>query len=204
MAYADILDHVAGLLRYPTEGFESRFDKALAAVEAVDLEFAESFAPLARRVGELTSTEMEELYTRTFDINPLCTLEIGWQLYGEDYNRGALLVRMRSMMRSVGVVETTELPDHLVHVLPVLGRVDEDMARELAGGFVLPALRKMLDAFAEKDNPYWSLLTGLHAWIGRAFAVEEAEAGVASVRQGPYAGVPGSTDCLPMTNAEES
>ena len=37
--------------------------------------------------------QIQELYTRTFDINPVCTLEIGWHIFGEDYARGALLVK---------------------------------------------------------------------------------------------------------------
>lgn len=204
MERVEVFDSLAALLGYPRDDFETRFDEALAAVEAEDREMAESLAPLARVVGDRTPTEMEELYTRTFDINPLCTLELGWQLYGEDYNRGAFLVRMRSLMRAVGVEETAELPDHLVHVLPVIARVDEGTARELASGFLLPALRKMLDGFAEKDNPYRPLLEGMHAWVGRLYGVEEKRPGATSVREGPYAGVPGSNDCLPMTPGEES
>ena len=86
----------------------------------------------------------------------------------------------------------------------VIARVDESTGQELASGFLLPALRKMLDGFAEQDNPYRSLLAGLHAWIGRLFGAEEKPPGATSVREGPYAGVPGSNDCLPLTPAEES
>ena len=69
---------------------------------------------------QLGSTELEELYTRTFDINPVCSLEVGWHLFGEDYNRGAFLVRMRGLLREHGIEEGAELPDHLESVLRVL------------------------------------------------------------------------------------
>ena len=88
-------------------------------------------------------------------------LEVGWHLYGEDYHRGAFLVRMRGLLREHGVPEETELPDHLTHVLPVLGRLDDARAEALARGYVLPALVKMLDGFGEKRNPYRQLRLSL-------------------------------------------
>ncbi len=201
---AEVLDGLAALLRYPDEECVRTFDDALAVIEVEDLELAESLAPLARSIGELSLMELEEQYTRTFDINPLCTLEIGWQLYGEDYNRGAFLVRMRSLMRHVGVEESAELPDHLAHVLPVLGRASDAITDDLARAFTMPAMRKMLDAFDENENPYRSLLAGIHAWLGREFGTEEAVPGAASVSAGPYAGTPDLIECLPLPGTEES
>ncbi len=49
--------------------------------------------------GPAREPSCEELYTRTFDLNPVCALEIGWHLFGEDYERGAFLVRMRDQLR---------------------------------------------------------------------------------------------------------
>jgi len=128
-ANTELFDKLADLLVYPVEGYERRFDEALEALEAGGPGSAaggpaEKLAPLAQLIGSVSLEDLEELYTRTFDINPSCTLEIGWQLYGEDYNRGSFLVRMRELMRELGVEESTELPDHLMHILPVLGRFE--------------------------------------------------------------------------------
>ena len=32
--------------------------------------------------------QIEETFTRTFDVNPACALEVGWHLFGEEYARG--------------------------------------------------------------------------------------------------------------------
>ena len=40
--------------------------------------------------------DLQELYTRTFDWNPDTSLEIGWHLYGENYERGEFLVEVRA------------------------------------------------------------------------------------------------------------
>ena len=64
--------------------------------------------------------EVEESFTRTFDVNPTCALEVGWHLFGEEYARGMFLVRMREELRKYGLAESAELPDHLCHVLAVV------------------------------------------------------------------------------------
>lgn len=192
-ARREALDALGALLAYPGPGFDTTFDEALEVLERVDRATAEGLAPLALRLGASEPTSIEELYTRTFDINPLCTLELGWQLYGEDYNRGAFMVRLRELMREVGVEEGSELPDHLVHVLPVLGRLDDARAADLASGFLLPSLRKMIEGFAEEGNPYRALVEAVRDHIVRAYGEQEIEAGAATVRLTPYTGLPGTT-----------
>jgi len=115
------------------------------------------------RVGGLAGSELEELYARTFDINPVCCLEIGWQLYGEDYQRGAFLVEMRARMREHGLAESAELPDHLSHALRLLGRLEPAEGARFARHFVLPAVERMLKGFGDRANPYRGVLETLAA-----------------------------------------
>ncbi len=110
---------------------------------------------------------MQELYVQTFEFNPACTLEIGWHLFGENYERGEFLVRMREQLRRYGIAETSELPDHLTHLLVLVGRMERGEAAELAGQFLLPALAKIREAL--KDNPYQSLLAVIVAKLETDF-----------------------------------
>ncbi|MBT5119702.1 MAG: hypothetical protein HOM34_03140, partial [Planctomycetes bacterium] len=50
------------------------------------------------------------------------------------------------------------LPDHLVHVLPVLGRTDESLALELVEEVAVPAVTKVCISLAADENPYESVL----------------------------------------------
>ncbi len=118
----------------------------------------DSLAPLRDHVAGMSLGKVQELYTRTFDINPVCTLEIGWHIYGEDYARGALLVKMREQLREVNLAESQELPDHLTHVLALLGRLNGDEADELAARYVLPGLDKMLKSAKPAEHPYLALI----------------------------------------------
>jgi nitrate reductase delta subunit len=128
------------------------------------------------RIGMLTIGELQELYTRTFELNPVCALEVGWQLYGEEYARGSFLVFLRDKLRRHGIAEETELPDHLMHVLPLLERLDASDAQELTEGAVLPAVEKMLSGLAGKNNPYESLLRAI-----REFLTSRSKPGLAEV-----------------------
>ena len=115
-----------------------------------------TYQALAEQLLYPADPVMQELYVQIFEFNPACTLEIGWHIFGENYERGEFLVRMREQLRRYGIAETTELPDHLVHLLFLMDRMEREQAAELAGQFLLPALEKILDAL--KDNPYKTLI----------------------------------------------
>ena len=78
--------------------------------------------------------EVEEAFTRTFDVNPTCALEVGWHLFGEEYARGMFLVRMREELRKYSLPESAELPDHIAHVLAVVAAMPDDEAAQLRAG----------------------------------------------------------------------
>ena len=113
--------------------------------------------------------EVEEAYTRMFDINPACALEVGWHLFGEEYARGMFLVRMREELRKYGLAESAELPDHLLHVLAVVSAMPEDEASRFVRACVQPAVETMKQALAEKETPYGHVIDCLaavltHVW----------------------------------------
>lgn len=115
----------------------------------------------ATAVHDVDATGMEELYTRTFDINPVVSLEIGWQLYGEAYERGAFLVQMRELLRRHQVPESTELPDHLTHVLGLMEMMDRSEAVPFVETALVPALKKMVAGFETSASPYEHVLRAL-------------------------------------------
>jgi nitrate reductase gamma subunit len=90
---------LAYILGYPGEGFCDRLDEAFEQIGGELPEASEHLRAFADALRPLPAGDREELYTRTFDINPVCSLEIGWQLFGEEYHRGALLVRLRQELR---------------------------------------------------------------------------------------------------------
>ncbi|HAZ08730.1 MAG TPA: nitrate reductase molybdenum cofactor assembly chaperone [Elusimicrobia bacterium] len=156
-----LLERLGALLAYPDGDFPARVAACRRAIDAAAPEVKvalESFEAYARKCER---HELEELYTRTFDMNPDCSLDIGWHLHGEQYERGAFLVAMREHMRRLAVPENHELPDHLSHVLVVLARMEPVAARRFTEESLKPALRKILEGFKDESNPYRLVLKAI-------------------------------------------
>jgi nitrate reductase delta subunit len=172
-----VYDMFGRLLAYPGEGFALRvlqeqerlaeFVRTSPHGEHSKCVVAESIAAFLAQAGALEPGEMEELYTRTFDINPVASLELGWHLYGEQYERGAFMVKMRQMLHAHFIMEEVELPDHLTHILQLLGRLEKEEADRFALTYVVPALDKIQAGFAEVENPYKHLLEALSFFVRR-------------------------------------
>ncbi|HEX7344619.1 MAG TPA: nitrate reductase molybdenum cofactor assembly chaperone [bacterium] len=161
----ELYDQLAALLAYPDGRYREKLERCQKSLEARQPEAAEFLSQFATAVETLSAIEMEELFVGTFDFNATCALEVGWHLYGEDYQRGAFLVEMRAELRRLAVPESSELPDHLTHVLMVLGRLEPDEANDLAVNYFIPALTKILDGFKEKGNPYEYLLKAISSTL---------------------------------------
>lgn len=158
MSAEHVYGELGGLFAYPGDDYPVRVARCVAGMRSRQAEAAKLLEEFQAAIQDLGVEELEELYTRTFDLNPLCTLEIGWQLYGEDYQRGEFLVKMRQQLRAHGLRESGELPDHLTHALFLLSKLEPDEAGEFAGSYLLPALDKMRAAWREDRNAFACLV----------------------------------------------
>ena len=107
----------------------------------------ESFASLAEAV-ELG--ELQEAYTRTFDLDtmlraePTCYPYVGHYLFDESHKRGAFILELRKRFRAEGFEDSSDLADHLVVLLRFLAVCDDEtLADELVDDAILPALARM-------------------------------------------------------------
>ena len=177
----EVHDALACLLTYPGEGQSgARYAAAVDVVVRACPELAGSLQGFLDAISGFETGELEELYTRTFDNVADRSLEVGWQLFGENYARGALMVRFRSLMRKYEVPERTELPDHLTHVLALLGRAPAELAAAFAAIQVGQAVESMLTGCRAIDSPWVGVLEavqgvlGMHAPVGVEGVAREA------------------------------
>ena len=161
----DMYDEVAGVLTYPDESFEDRLAGCGEALRAAGGDFEERFGAWADQMRGLCPADRQEIYARTFDLSPKCTLEIGWHLFGESYDRGTFLVWMRGQLRGFALAESTDLPDHVRHVLPVLGRMEPEAADAFSTACVQPALETIRDGLDGLDSPYRPLIDAICVWL---------------------------------------
>ena len=162
-ARIEALDALAALLAYPDERLPEAVRSAGERVAVAFPEASRALEPFLRAAASTAPVALEELFARTFDWSTTVGLEVGWHLYGEQYDRGAFLVRMRERLRAAGIEEGCDLPDHLGSCLRLLGRIPAEEAAELARTSILPATAKILVGFGEDPNPYASVIRAVQA-----------------------------------------
>lgn len=157
----NIFDSLSSLLVYPKDDYNNKVKECLEILKQSESPAYEYILKFADKIKESSLDNIQELYIRTFDLNPVCILEVGWHLFGERYERGTFIVKMRQTLRQLKLPESSELPDHLTHVLQALGRMDNDEASQFANMFALPAMEKMLKGFKKEYDAYMYVLKGI-------------------------------------------
>jgi nitrate reductase molybdenum cofactor assembly chaperone NarJ/NarW len=152
------LGTIGRLLSYPNNHYEQLVELLYLIVQTAHPEAAKGVSEFGQFVEQCGEFELEEAFTHTFDVNPACALEIGWHLFGEDYMRGQFLVRMRGELAKYEIPESSELPDHLTHVLAVIAAMPDEEARQFSHACVFPAIYKMQSALDKAQSPYRYLI----------------------------------------------
>lgn len=152
---------LAESLRYPAPGHLESLECALPQIEA---QARPGYAGFLRDIQQLSLSEWEELYTRTWDLNPPAAPYVGYQTWGDNYPRGNFMARFNRLLHETGIDSQGELPDHLIPVLRYLGAVAEPLPELLE---ILPAALERISAAlrkADPANPYLHLLESVQAY----------------------------------------
>jgi len=181
-----VLNALSKLLSYPDEHTVQTAELLYVLLMDETPEAASQAAGFGAFAEQHELYELEETFTRTFDVNPACALEVGWHLFGEEYARGMFLVRMREELRKYNLPESAELPDHLCHVLAIVEAMPENEATRFVKACVQPAVEKMNVALDGKDTAYGHVVSCLALVLRHAWG-EPAESAADAAARGPSA-----------------
>ena len=139
--------HVAELFDFPLPGFAARSRALLDFLGARYPDAAVEVEHFLDAIPERT-LDLQELHTRTFDVQSLTTLDIGYVLFGDDYKRGALLSNLSREHTQAENDCGGELADHLPNVLRLIPKLkDQALRDELVRELLVPALMLMIREF---------------------------------------------------------
>jgi nitrate reductase assembly molybdenum cofactor insertion protein NarJ len=140
-------DDLAALFDYPGPDYPVR---VWAAHQSAALRVPEAGGALQAFAKALPPLpELQEIFTRSFDVQAITTLSVGYLLFGDDYKRGALLANLHREQEAAGVDVGVELPDHLPAVLRLVARwADRELATELVQEVLRPAVDRMIAEFS--------------------------------------------------------
>jgi nitrate reductase molybdenum cofactor assembly chaperone NarJ/NarW len=161
-----LYERFAELLEYPTPALSQQARACAERLRKLNSQAATPLDGFCHSIQELPTSQMEELYTCTFDVQPVCYPYIGYHLYGESYKRGAFMAQLNEDYHKHGFSAGNELPDHVAIVLRFLaqgplGR-NGDFGQALLREGLVPTLGKMSKALGDQTgNPYMAVISAL-------------------------------------------
>ncbi len=146
--YLNHYTHLAELFQYPKEDYSEQISKVEYLLKSRYPETLAAFEEFSNYVVKATKEELEELFARTFDVQAITTLDIGYVLFGDDYKRGELLVNLNREHREAGNDCGNELADNLSNILRLLPKMkDIEIRNEIVEKLIMPALDKIINEF---------------------------------------------------------
>jgi len=148
-------------LRYPTPGRLADLESLIANLP--DGEVKVQFGKFISAIKALKFSEWEELHTRTLDLDPPAAPYIGFQTWGDSYQRGTFMSLLNRAITENNVETDGELPDHLMPVL----RLKDTLAQPLdpLEEVLTAAVERIRGQLTKVDpaNPYVHLLSAISA-----------------------------------------
>lgn len=146
-----VLSLLADLLEYPGPELPAKAAECRELVADASPRAAELLGAFLDELERTPSGRLEELYAGAFDFDTPTDVGvssypyIGHHLLGESYRRSRFMVGLQERYREHGFeVPPEELPDHVLVVLRFLAYApDSDLAEEIVGEALLPALARM-------------------------------------------------------------
>ena len=131
-------------LRKLCESLQSRYPDAASRLEF----FAEALPGSGGQLSGMELDEVQEIFTRSFDVQAITTLSVGYIIFGDDYKRAELLVNLNREHRDAGLDCGTELSDHLPNVLRLIAKwQDPEIVAEFVEEILHPAIDNMIYEF---------------------------------------------------------
>ena len=139
---------IADLFRYPDESYKQNVARCGKMLKQYYHEAYAEILPFIQFVEAKDLYEIEEVFGKTFHIQAICFLDLGYVLFAEDYKRGEFLVKMKDEQRRANNDCGDELADNLPNVLTLMTLMeDQEFLEEFAVRIMEPALSKMLAEF---------------------------------------------------------
>ena len=145
------LDHytlLAESFRYPNQDIKTTVDEIQVFLDKNYPDAGDEFNRFSEFIANSTFYQIEEIFQKTFHIQAICFLDLGYVIFAEDYKRGEFLVNMKVEQEKYNNDYGHELADNLPYVLRLLPlHKDENFINELVVMVMIPALEKMLSEF---------------------------------------------------------
>lgn len=166
---------LANLFRYPEEDFMIQLKENQDFLDEFYPEAGKELQPFSESLNNRPLDETRELFTKTFDVQPICYLDLGYVMFGEDYKRGAFLLNMQEEQIKINNDCGTDLSDNICNVLTLMTKSEDDVfVEDLVWRIFIPCVKKMI---AEFDSARVDMKMKILRKMHRAIIQEELNHG---------------------------
>ncbi len=139
---------LANLFKYPEEDFTLHLKENQDFLDGFHPEAGKELQLFSNYMNNCSPDERQELFTKTFDVQPICYLDLGYVMFGEDYKRGAFLLNMQEEQRKIKNDCGTDLPDNICNVLDLMAISEDDaFLEDLVWNIFIPCVKRMIGEF---------------------------------------------------------
>ncbi len=145
-------EKLAQLFQYPKTDYKEKVKGAETVLSELYPETLSTFKQFSDFVSNSSHDEITEIFTRTFDVQAITTLDVGYVLFGDDYKRGELLVNLNREHHEAANECSDELADNLANLLSLLPKMqNHDIRDELVEMIIMPGIIKIINEFDTKN-----------------------------------------------------
>ena len=145
-------EKLAQLFQYPKTDYKEKVMETEIVLAEFYPKTLSTFKQFSDFVFNSSHDEITEVFTRTFDVQAITTLDVGYVLFGDDYKRGELLVNLNREHREAANECTDELADNLANLLSLVPKMqNHDIRDELVEIIIMPGLVKIINEFDNKN-----------------------------------------------------
>lgn len=153
------LAQLGQMLDYPSPDYLAKLSSLCTSVQEQFPKTGTFLSRFLQVVRETPLGELEEIYTRTFDLAALCSLYVTGYLFGdENFDRGSLMAVLAGKYQEYGFDKGGELPDFLPLMLKFTAHLSTDELNELVQFCLKEPVNQMLRQLHEAQNPYAHVL----------------------------------------------
>lgn len=153
---------MAEMLSYPQPGLQTKVRESMEILTAENMPGAAAeLEKFHAYCGDHPLGELEEIYSSTFDLNPLCSPYVGYYLFGDNHKRSEFLVRLKKDFGAFDFTVEGEMPDHIAVMLRFLALLEDEYPNHsFIRECLEPALGEM-EKKAKDGNPYSNVIRAL-------------------------------------------
>jgi nitrate reductase molybdenum cofactor assembly chaperone len=168
-----VYELLARTLEYPSEESLGSISSSIDFLSKEEPEAAEQLNKM-HAVFKSSSVEVQqELYTRTFDVAPICVPYLTSYIFGpESFERGEVMSKLAGCFKNLGFDAGSELPDHIAVLMRFCAQLNDEEIRDLVRYCISRPLKDMVVILESAESPFQYPLIAFRDILLRRFPEE--------------------------------